>query len=693
MPEKIEINIPDSYRQQQLKPNPSNNYNYTQNGVSIIRSIEAQFLENLREKIPIIDAVFNILTALDGYIEPFGKDKKLVQEIGDWLNYVQVNDLSLGFDAFKQNYCTEALEQGFSYGEFIVDSTVSNIERLVVADSKTIRFARQKNGTLNVFQRVQGDNQDRPLNQNTLMYYAPFFEEQNPYGIPLLRSIDFVVKILQTIQTAMLNAAQRFADPSLLITGTYFNLSKNDLKDKKDELTKLTESFIKAKREGESGEMVFVCNSAPNATDSIKVEVIDVNNKYDFIVPLTHVENQIYSKTGLPPFMFGRDTNAAKEVVTAQMSIVQSGITTRQRLLYPIFKKLINTLLILRGITWKTGDWDIRFQSVNIEDIERIARARFLNAQATQMETAGIQTVLKPAIPLNNEETEGNENVEEVEDTEDTEEDEDIEEDEINKSITKTNKCDCHAAKQINPTGEERPIPWHELDKIEEQYVKELQTEWEKLQANIFYILGLKLVQKQEENPFTVTDEQMKLFDHAVEDFINQYDPKSPKSTKILNWFYEQAFGAGLIQAASSLNSTETAFIVQQNKAILDEFISNGFELLRNRTKIDIGKVTNAMTAGILLGQNPTEIAAVLDKKFGDANLDWNRLARTEMTIAAEEAKKKEYKERKIKELEFVLARDACPQCTPLKGIYKIDESPIPGKDTHPYCRCTLIPV
>ena len=63
---------------------------------------------------------------------------------------------------------------------------------------------------------------------------------------------------------------------------------------------------------------------------------------------------------------------------------------------------------------------------------------------------------------------------------------------------------------------------------------------------------------------------------------------------------------------------------------------------------------------------NPLEVARKLEKMFGDQNSDWERLARTEMSVAAERGKIDEWGE---------------------WGV-DVDNAVIAGEDTHPRCRC-----
>ena len=60
------------------------------------RKINSQFMEFLRESIPIVDAAINRLVSMDGHIEVKGENEALVAEISDWISHVPVNDVQSG---------------------------------------------------------------------------------------------------------------------------------------------------------------------------------------------------------------------------------------------------------------------------------------------------------------------------------------------------------------------------------------------------------------------------------------------------------------------------------------------------------------------------------------------------------------------------------------------------------------------
>lgn len=64
----------------------------------------------------------------------------------------------------------------------------------------------------------------------------------------------------------------------------------------------------------------------------------------------------------------------------------------------------------------------------------------------------------------------------------------------------------------------------------------------------------------------------------------------------------------------------------------------------------------------------------------------------TLMVVASETHKRNEWKGFRVKKVEFRPGPDTCSFCEELAGVYTITKTPIPGKDTHPGCRCSFTP-
>lgn len=365
-------------------------------GTFIPRKIDPNFFEFLIESVPICGAVINKLVTLDGIPIVSGNNQALVDEINDWIQNVPVNDIQKGLQAFHQGLSREAFEQGFSFGEFVTDKKRSDIIGLRVADSKTIKFSRDETG-LRVYQRADNDQLDRELNQSNLIYFSVNNENTNPYGTPILRGCEFVSKIMTTIYQATGNTWERFGDPSYSVIYKTSKKDGADLEGRKKTIIEEFNAALRAKKTGQSADFV----RAIDTTSEIEIKVIGADNRVvlDMEVPMKQIIEDVCGITGLPAWMLGRSFSTTERRANFEAEMVLADVAVRQAAKTPHFERLIKTLLLLRGRTWKQGDWQIEWRQVNLHDLVAQAQARFLNAQADMMgqgTAAGVQPEGKP---------------------------------------------------------------------------------------------------------------------------------------------------------------------------------------------------------------------------------------------------------------------------------------------------------
>jgi len=354
------------------------------------REIDAEFYEFLREAIPIIDGGIRRLTSLDGHLTVHGDNQALVDEIRDWMDNVPVNDglisaggeepirLQRGLQAFHTTLSNEGFEQGFALGEFVTDASRRDIVQLRVADSKFIRFRRKAAG-LEVLQKADEDHDWRPLKPGNLLYWSIDNEAQNPYGTSIMRSMEFVSKILATIHNATLNVWERFGDPSFEIIYKTAKRDQSIIAGRKQTIADEFNDAIRAKREGKSADFV----RAIDKDSDISIKVIGADNQVlELEMPARHVLEQVCAKFGLPPWMLGLHWSTTERLANYETEMVLADVATRQAAKLPLFTRLVETMLQLRGRKWKKGDWYLEFETVNLHDEVARAQARFLNAQA-----------------------------------------------------------------------------------------------------------------------------------------------------------------------------------------------------------------------------------------------------------------------------------------------------------------------
>lgn len=635
----------------------------------IPHKVDPLFYEALREAIPIIDAGCWKLTDLDGHLIVEGDNDKLVDEIQDWMDNVPVCGLQSGLQAFHQNITNETFEQGFGIGEFLASKKRDDIAQLVVADSKSIRFKRDgKNGII-IQQKADIDMEYRDIkNPENIIYQSNRNENMNPYGTSTMRSMPFCGKVLATMNNSLLSTWERFGDPSYHISykATKKGLGPDTLESRRTKLSTDFKTAIQNKSQGYSEDFV----TAVDKDSDITVTVIGHDGQVlEIEAPARYIVEQVVAAFGLPSWMLGLHWSTTERLSDKEVTMLQEARATRHMAKLPIYTNLIKTLLLLRGRTWKKGDWQLKFAEINLYDEVKKAQARFLNSQAdyyvvqnaaamgtdvdpSQLSSSGKAYVVNdkrsalsghpPLSPLGKGGGIG--------------------------------RCGCGKGHHSGCKEVSRPTPWPELDKLETEYQETLGYDWDEFRQKAFAILGLgtpdvngQLAAKGPEDdiPFIFTTEQRAAIMAAFEGYIGDYMPSAPDSP--VTWYYGQSYSLGTIQAAHMVGADQPVLNILKNTDIMNELYRNGFQLVKERaTKRIIEKILPEIDGMVISGTNPVSVAARLKKLFGDANSDWERLARTELSIAAEEAKLDEWGERGI----------------------NTENAPIPGKDTHPRCRC-----
>lgn len=645
----------------------------------MLRAVTGDFYETMREKIPIFDAAINRLVSMNGTIKIIGDNDKLVSELEDICLNIPVNDHQKGLNAYQANHSNEAFEQGFAFGEMIATPDMKDLAELRVADSKFIAFRLNAQGrtepwyryldanaALQRFPSTNGQNimqalsrplvspfgglltvngwQEKKLNPANKMYLSFNNENTDPHGVSVMRSTEFCAGILATIQTSFQHVFRRWGDPSFHVDykTSKKNLGATALEDRRKELETTFTRIARAKSLGNSADLV----TAHDPDSEIKVVVIGADGKIiPAEIPLRHLLEQIVGKTGMPAWMLGIYWAVGERMASLEVETVLQDSKIRQFAMLPDYIRICSTALALRGRKWKSinttmdenkpGDWGIKFETPNLRDEVARAQARFLNAQADQMQhTAGTGLPVEITPPKPG-------------------------------KAAHDSSCDC-GCKDVDGQKElHRPTPWPELDQIEADYENQLKKDWNELGQKCLAIIGLGEMPKGVDGEsFTFNGEERQRIMAAMKDFIGEFEPTDGSP---LRWYYGQSYSLGLIQAAQLVGEARPILDIIKNRGIYNELVNNGFQLLKdNATKQIVGKILPEMQAHVLAGSNPLHVADRLAKLFGEQNSSWERLARTEMSVAAEQAKLDEWKERGI---------------NVKKGI-------VAGKHTHPYCRC-----
>jgi hypothetical protein len=480
------------------------------------------------------------------------------------------------------------------------------------------------------------------------MYFSINNENDDPYGVSVLRSIDFVAQTLVTIQNSMKNQAERFGDPMYHVHLETTSKS-GELETQRKGVETNFNQVVTGKRTGKSGDLVTA--GGPNSKVTITVIGHD-GQVLEFEVQTRHLLEMIISKFHIPSWLLGIYWSTTERMATLEIEAALADARIRQFAMLPGLFSIFSSFLRLRGRSWKSvttsldkpGDWGIIFETPNLRDTLALAQARFLNAQADQMGTVTTSTGATPPA----------------------------------KSVKEIGRiglighmpCSCGGQKEL-----QRTVAWPDLDKVETDYETTLKTKWSDLKYTIMTILKLAkgaASSAPTKDPgdlpgidaFSFTEEQRAQIMQAYKNWLGQFNITDPNSP--LLQVYGEAYSLGLIQAVHMIGKERPILDIIKNKDVFDQLASNGFELVKSNTTDWFMKTAlPEMQAQMLAGTNPLHVADRLAKLFSDQDVNWERLARTEMSGAAESAKLAEWK------------------------AWEVDISTAVSVPVHPRCRCS----
>lgn len=683
----------------------------------IARVVSPQLFEILRESIPVLDAAIDRLVTLDGVPEIEGDNQALVDEIRDWAQSVRCGDTEFGLSAFVRNWRNEIHEQGFGLVEWVYASGGRDIERLNVADSKSIQFARHEDGRLGVYfspqykQRyiadaathgveqvlsgrasanvqpgVLGLRTELDMRNKRIMAYRSE-NGGDPYGVSLLRSMEFVSQTLLTIENGLLNSWERFGDPSFHVHYKAGGRVDSEVLESRRKV--IAEDFaasIAGKRSGQSADFV----TAVDKDSDMAITIIGHDGQVlEIETPARHVLEQIVAKTGLPPWMLGLIWGTSERLAKFQSELLKQESDTRTAMERPHVEAVIAAMLRVRGRTWRPGDWRVVYDKPNLSDEVAKAQARFMNAQADAvLANAGVTEGQSITIST------GGDN---------------------GTDATPSNVITFRPVAQRHRVAgdhalpspsrpvalETRPFDNPALDTVESDALSAISDAWNEATLHLIRALGLEPqpsnVMTSDGYEYTTEDEQ--LIDETLAAFIAAILAYDAMDQGPLTAAYIRAWSQGILDAyvrsgvdAPAAEMTNSAAIEQMLATSREHFDTYMDEHLAPR-------IRRILQAGAAAGDSPQTIAANLQQEMGGAPWKWEQIARSEIAMAWDSGKRGEWAAEIDAGLiddqfDFVPAPDGCPQCQAqaVGNPRPLIDTPRPVIDTHPSCRCDVAP-
>lgn len=680
--------------------------------------VNPYFYEALRRAMPLIDGGINMMVLLDGIVRIAGKNQALVNEISAAMTEIRVDDCETGLQSFYEITGTELYEQGFAMAERVFDARGRALVALRTADSKGMLARRNEDGTIEWYYRppayelaVRRNGTDytevvlrnnivnvtpgyinqlnyMALDPRTLLYSSYRPESNGPYGVSIMRSIEFVSQILMRIQNATGHVWDRFGDPSFHLTYATKNrnLKGPDLDKRRDQLAGDLANVLAAKRSGNSADLV----NAIGADDTITLNVIGANGAVvNLDIPAKHMSEQILAKIPVPGWMLGLTDGSNNRMGDQQSEMVLMSSKVRFERRLPMLNSIVQSWLRGQGIAWKPGDWEIVQELPNLRDVMKQAQARFLNAQADLMTQGRLND--SPPTPTGVTAAQGGDpNVAKSIQTRIKKNGDVVTEVKFHRLDPRAaHRCAHH--KGAGDNGEPWAEPDPSLQGIESNAVEGLLAMWNKLEAETAADLGIITSDAAGTAIWTFDASTMLAKLQANQDkFIAAAGAEDgPLVAQAFD-----AFVRGLQNAASEFDA-EVA-LDQYRTAIQQEITDRQLALVKDaavRTYHD--GILQQLADGGFDGQNPNAVADQLAAAFDAGDYDWTRLARTEIANAQMSGKLREYADLGVTKVNWVAAPGACSICDELAagGPYDASDAPSIDSDSHPNCRCTITAV
>ncbi len=653
--------------------------------------------EALREAVGLLDGSIRTLVTLDGIVTVEGDNDRLVGEIEDFIESVPVNDADKGLNAFYVLQGNETYEQGCSIGEWVPTRDGRDLAGLHVADSKGLAFRRGERGlecwyrpaaprarpvdsgsqTVEMLLRNRGSasalswlsaNEYTQLDAARLVYVANDHEADNPYGTSKLRSLEFVGQLLVKIENATARVWERYGDPPFHVKYSTKNpASKSEawLTAKRNELQVALADALRSKSVGNSADLV----TALGILDELSVDILGAQGlALEIDKPAAHVKDEIFAKMGTPGWLLGLDVGGAGPTERQSEMVLQAS-RTRFALRRPYLTGLVATMLRMRGRTWKRGDWQLKQDLPNLQDMMKIAQANFLNAQAAMVSQRenGDNTPAPRGI-------------------------------DNNLRSPRARRTHKHGGGKSGDSGEPWAEPDPRLPRIERVNITRQLARWWALGRAAAAALGFNA----EDRTFTPGPDMGDIFTPPEASIASLLalgerftEENSGDDAPVLRAAWE-AWVRGWINGAGDVDGDPDGYVDIED-AVRRQLIDRGGELVRDAVgRAYVDRVVNALASGQYDGMNPVNVAADLARRFEAGEYDWERLVASEMAIAQSRGKLDVYRAEGVALYDWTTAGSGvCPICTGHadRGPYPVDgaNSPIPVVDSHPGCRCSLV--
>jgi len=355
--------------------------------------------ETLREAFPMLNASILLYTYLVGSPRVTSENQKITDTLNDFNEKIKINDLQKGISTYIKQVIDSYLETGMTFTEIVPDVFLQNINRLLICNTKNMRFVRDKStGQLQYAQTTPMSITPEPFeNQEWIVYCAHDLRKGDPVGRSIFDSLPIVGQINFRLIKAVESQAERLQNIS------FYTKSKTDkdsgvqpaaIKDFYASIELALKEWQKGKSIGEVTDIMMP--ALPGCEVDLKV-VGGEAQLMDMTIPWRMVMSGFEAATGLPGFLVGyyggassfRLTQHQSDILNQRIKNYREDITSNLRYIH-------NQQLTMTNIT--DTDYQYEWDGVSLQDLVETARAALMNAQAQKAKAEVLINLYSSAI-------------------------------------------------------------------------------------------------------------------------------------------------------------------------------------------------------------------------------------------------------------------------------------------------------
>ncbi|MBR1740204.1 MAG: serine/threonine protein phosphatase [Ruminococcus sp.] len=340
--------------------------------------LEAGIYDELRARVPVIDACFGKIIRLTGDFTVKAEDERFQGELDEFVRNVTVGISGRSLHTFADMYLDSLLTYGRAVGRIITDRTSLSIKGLTVGDSSLLRVSQGKDPLEKIMTFSSGGQEYRVTDPSGILYTTLNPSPKHPDGVSILRGLPAMSGVLMRIYQCIGQNFDRLGNVRYAVTYKP-SADGSDRIYAKDRAMEIADAWSDGMQSAKDGIVKdFI------AVGDVDIRVIGAENQLiDTEVPVRQLLEQLVAKLSVPPFLLGLNWSTTERMSSQQADILTSELEYYRRLLEPVLVEICGAFLQLCGAECGAR---IEWGNINLQDEEALARSRLYNAQAKEKE-------------------------------------------------------------------------------------------------------------------------------------------------------------------------------------------------------------------------------------------------------------------------------------------------------------------